>query len=269
MKIKFNPHVRYINKVTICLPYPEFLCAFDHRMFFVTSGSFKAELYDKTFVLSEGDILTLPPATPYRLIFESENSANYYIINFDFESNAAHKKVRPPQPAEKFNTADVFSSSSFPPYHEPFYMRLSSRLEPAFSEMAKQESEDIASALMKYILAKLPLTTSTLSENELMQKVKAYINQNFDREISNNSVAKHFSYHPYYLNSLFVQHEKITMHQYINRLRISRAKSALTASDSSVSEIAVKCGFKDASYFVRFFKKNTGLTPKEFRNLAK
>ena len=122
---------------------------------------------------------------------------------------------------------------------------------------------------MKYILAKLPLTASTLSENELMQKVKAYINQNFDREISNNSVAKHFSYHPYYLNSLFVQHEKITMHQYINRLRISRAKSALTASDSSVSEIAVKCGFKDASYFVRFFKKNTGLTPKEFRNLAK
>jgi len=86
MKKNFNPYVRYVNKVTRCIPYPEFLCAFDHRLFFVTSGTFTAELTDRSFRLSAGDILTLPPATPYRLVFESENAANYYIVNFDFEA---------------------------------------------------------------------------------------------------------------------------------------------------------------------------------------
>lgn len=269
MKKEFNPYVRYVNKVTNCMPYPEFLCAFDHRLFFVTEGSFKAELEDCTYTLASGDILTLPPATPYRLIFESETAAKYYIINFDFESGKSYKNVRPPKCASKFNPSAVFSYFSFPPYTEKFLVHHASQLEPVFSEMAKQESADITSALMKYILAKLPELSENSSKNELVQNIKAYININFDHEISNISIAKHFNYHPYYLNSLFVHHEKITLHQYINNLRVSRAKAYLSTTKSSISEIALICGFKDSSYFIRFFRKNTGLTPKEYRNLAK
>ena len=36
----------------------------------------------------------------------------------------------------------------------------------------------------------------------------------------------------------------------------------------TVSEIAEKCGFDDVSYFVRFFKKQTGTTPKKYQTAA-
>lgn len=53
--------------------------------------------------------------------------------------------------------------------------------------------------------------------------------------------------------------------QYRDELRLSHAKELLLSGFYTVSEIAVACGFEDASYFVRFFKKHTGTTPGAFK----
>ena len=53
--------------------------------------------------------------------------------------------------------------------------------------------------------------------------------------------------------------------QYRDTIRLYYAKEYLISGYYTVSEIAQKCGFEDVSYFVRFFKKQTGITPGEFK----
>lgn len=57
--------------------------------------------------------------------------------------------------------------------------------------------------------------------------------------------------------------------QYRDRIRVSYAREYLLSGYYSVSEVAERCGFSDVSYFARFFKKHTGVSPGAFkRSLA-
>ena len=53
--------------------------------------------------------------------------------------------------------------------------------------------------------------------------------------------------------------------QYRDNIRLYYAKEYLSSGYYTVTEIAKKCGFDDTSYFVRFFKKKTGITPGAFK----
>ena len=54
--------------------------------------------------------------------------------------------------------------------------------------------------------------------------------------------------------------------QYRDSIRLYYAKEYLQSGYYTIWEIAEKCGFDDVSYFVRFFKKQTGITPKAYKN---
>jgi AraC-like DNA-binding protein len=57
----------------------------------------------------------------------------------------------------------------------------------------------------------------------------------------------------------------ISLKDYITEIIVSRASRLLSYTDKTILEIADILGFEDPSYFHRVFKKNTGLTPKEYR----
>lgn len=59
-----------------------------------------------------------------------------------------------------------------------------------------------------------------------------------------------------------------TFTQYLQQLRISEAQKLLQETDLGISEIAYRVGFENLSYFNRSFKSHTGMTPREFKNLA-
>jgi AraC-like DNA-binding protein len=58
---------------------------------------------------------------------------------------------------------------------------------------------------------------------------------------------------------------KNTPLEYRDVLRLQKAKELLALNFIPIVEVAEKCGFEDGSYFVRFFKKQVGLTPGEYR----
>jgi AraC-like DNA-binding protein len=58
----------------------------------------------------------------------------------------------------------------------------------------------------------------------------------------------------------------ISIIQYIEKLQITKAKELLLETESTISEIAYKCGFIDGNYFSKRFKQITGVSPSEFRN---
>ena len=60
----------------------------------------------------------------------------------------------------------------------------------------------------------------------------------------------------------------MTVKDFILTERIHLAKKLLTSSDNSLTEISEKVGFNDYSYFIRIFKKRTGLSPLKYRKTS-
>jgi len=71
---------------------------------------------------------------------------------------------------------------------------------------------------------------------------------------------------PNYLNKTVKNHTHRTAIDWIEIARLNMAKQYLKDRTLSIAQIAEKTGLVDQSYFSRFFKKKTGLTPSEFRN---
>jgi transcriptional regulator GlxA family with amidase domain len=57
--------------------------------------------------------------------------------------------------------------------------------------------------------------------------------------------------------------------EYINRLRVKRAAALLKRTDMGVLDIALAVGYNNLSFFNRYFRRLTGLTPAEYRRSRK
>ena len=67
------------------------------------------------------------------------------------------------------------------------------------------------------------------------------------------------------LDNLFIRNLGRSVSGEITRLRLQRCSNLLRNTDLSLCEIASRCGFSSSTYFCRFFKRNTGITPLSFR----
>lgn len=101
----------------------------------------------------------------------------------------------------------------------------------------------------------------------IAQKVKNFIDQNFQKDITVDNISETFNFSRNYLFSLFKKEYGISPKTYIGELRIKKAKELLkTEKNLNISEIAFSVGYKDPLYFSRIFYKKIGLSPKYFRN---
>ncbi|HTG71565.1 MAG TPA: helix-turn-helix transcriptional regulator [Candidatus Udaeobacter sp.] len=74
-------------------------------------------------------------------------------------------------------------------------------------------------------------------------------------------------YSPYHFLRLFQQVMGKTPNHYVTESRIDAAKLLLATTALSVTEIAVRCGFAQASYFIRVFRLAEGVSPKMYRTI--
>ncbi|MEF2795273.1 MAG: helix-turn-helix domain-containing protein, partial [Hydrogeniiclostridium sp.] len=77
--------------------------------------------------------------------------------------------------------------------------------------------------------------------------------------------AKAVSVNPVYLNKLIKLSTGKTISEYLNYYRIEESKSLLLEPDATVASVSAGLGYNDVRSFIRFFKKFTGVTPKDFR----
>ena len=104
--------------------------------------------------------------------------------------------------------------------------------------------------------------------NEIIVKAQEYIQKNYaDKDISLHSVAKEVSISPSHFSTIFSQETGETFISYITRVRLEQAKLLLKTTQMRTSDIGYDVGYNDTHYFSYVFKKHTGMTPKEFRNV--
>ena len=98
----------------------------------------------------------------------------------------------------------------------------------------------------------------------LLLKAKEYIDKNYAKTISLESIAVEIGISSYYLSKLFKERFHLTIIEYLTATRLEKAKELLL-SRKSLKEIALSIGYKDPNYFSRVFKKEIGMTPSEYR----
>lgn len=102
-----------------------------------------------------------------------------------------------------------------------------------------------------------------------IERAEAFIKENFSHPIRLEDVAKLVYLSPTYFSRLFKKETGFTFPQYLNQLRIARAKNLLLSTGRSAKEIAAEVGYQDASYFAQVFKEAEGCTPLDFRERQK
>lgn len=118
---------------------------------------------------------------------------------------------------------------------------------------------------LHYCMDILYLTIDGAGEHGKISFAKNYIEQNYDKEVFINELAEQMGYSTPHLINKFKAYYGITPKAFITQLRILKAKELLLATDKLSREVAYYLGFADELYFIRFFKKHTGLTPRQFR----
>jgi two-component system response regulator YesN len=97
-------------------------------------------------------------------------------------------------------------------------------------------------------------------------KAREYIDGNFAAaDISLYSTAAHVGISPNHLSTVFAQETGENFIEYLTRVRIERAKLLLKSTTMKSADIANETGFSDPHYFSYINKKNTGVSPREFR----
>jgi two-component system response regulator YesN len=103
------------------------------------------------------------------------------------------------------------------------------------------------------------------SDRKLIIELQDYILKNLADDVSLIKLAELVYLNPTYLSRVYKQMTGTNLSEYIFNLRFNKAKALLKDSKKKVNEIATEVGFESAAYFIRSFKKTTGMTPQEFR----
>ena len=99
--------------------------------------------------------------------------------------------------------------------------------------------------------------------------VKDYLDTHFTENITLDILSKESKMNKYYLVHSFTKHFGCSPISYLNEKRIEESKNLLETTDHSIASIASMIGFSSQSYFSQSFKKNTFMTPNEYRRASR
>ncbi|MGG1517426.1 AraC family transcriptional regulator [Paenibacillus oryzisoli] len=103
---------------------------------------------------------------------------------------------------------------------------------------------------------------------QLIGDVLAYLIGHYQENIQTRELVQRFPVSRSQLFTLFKETTGMTIGQFLTEYRLSQAKRLLIASTLTVTEVAAATGYGDISHFFHVFKKEIGLTPKQYRDAA-
>jgi AraC family transcriptional regulator len=152
---------------------------------------------------------------------------------------------------------------AFPHHHVSWLAR---RAYQAFTDSGRR-SVLLLEATAIELLYQLPwkhATKAELGTPAWLKNVVEILHAEFRRPFSLSAIADRVGAHPVYLARAFRRCHRMTVGQYVRKLRVDYAMNALAGEDS-LSDIAAHAGFADQSHLGRVFREATGMTPRQFR----
>lgn len=108
-------------------------------------------------------------------------------------------------------------------------------------------------------------TNSTPGELGHVEKMAAFMAQNYAATLQSDDVARAAGVHPNYAMNLFKREFGLSIGEFLLRTRLSQAQRLLVTTDRKILDVAFECGFGSASRFHAAFKSRCGQSPADYR----
>lgn len=209
----------------------------------------------KNLYFQQGDTVILPAGTSHILISHPEHPfiAKWIDVSGQAVDNLVH-------------TYGIFTPVVFPEVDtkgliEAYHAVL-------ISSLAPQEVISNTLLLLTAIVHScvLPTVPASHSQNQLAQVIKTCIDHHMqDSDVSVSKIADILSLPLPKLTKVFQRAFGIGPHAYIAHQKLNNSQLLLRSTDLPIKAISEAMGFSDSNYFYAFFKKNTGVSPGQFR----
>ena len=233
-------------------PFPEVLK--HYRCHLIVEGSGTLETGGVRYPLSVGDLFFISLGCEYSL--KDIHGLKYIYISFaglDLDKFLADYGVT--------GSARVF----------PGYGMLIDQWIMALCVCNEENLTILTKGLLYYALALLhSVAEGDLREpDDVISRIRAFIDRSYGSSaLSLDYVCRLYSYHPNYISRKFREVTGQSFSEYLEDCRVRHAKQLLSETDLPISVIASGVGYRNAMYFSKVFKKDTGSTPSEYRKSA-
>lgn len=236
------------------------------EMAFVEKGKLTVRIMDEIDVaVHEGEVISISGSTlhkytnedPGTIIIKTKFMKDWLFLPFLDEQERANCQhlydevfvARAEQPVRELFAA--LAASEDHPYNDLFVfskiLELTAYLLKNPGTIRREEPVNIESALH-------------------MDKVLHFLQTNCSNpNLTLPMLAQHLGLSESYCSKFFSKNVKMTFVEYVNALRANAAQYMLINSDASITEIQQKAGFGSIQTFNRVFKKQTKMTPSEYR----
>lgn len=132
-----------------------------------------------------------------------------------------------------------------------------------------KDVDEIFDMLQSYFIHYICLVEKEKEKGEMkpIRDAKKYINENYAKQLKLEYMGAMAGFNSSYFSALFKKETGKNFSEYLIEVRIQKAKELLIEKNLSIPEIAERVGYSDMKYFNKIFKKETDLTPSEFRKM--
>ena len=224
---------------------------------YVDKGELLTTIDGVSYHLKQGDLIFYAPMQFHTQSTFEKISSSYLTINFKMN----------------FNHADLLCNKIFSLKRDSYF--IVTRL---IEELSNDNlySNDLSLCYLKQLIIQMlrldnshfhskPTTNMQQTyENELLNDILLYIDDNIYEKISVSTLCDHFCISTSMLHSLFRKNMNNTAKNYINELKLSKSKELIRNSTHTLSEISEMLGFSSIHYFSKKFKLYFNISPTEY-----
>ena len=232
----------------------------DYQLLYIASG--KGHFYfNKTeeTTVPAGHIVLYRPRELQKYVYYAEDQTEVYWVHFT--GNQVNRLLKEYGFPAK---GHVMHCGVFPEYQHIFQSMIQEL------RLCKPHYEQLLSVLMQQLLITVSRHTqadtrlNTYTQNEI-EKAIGWFHEHYAEEINIESFAESKNMSVSWFIRNFKHYTGVTPLSYILSLRITNARHLLQTTSYNVTEISAIVGYDNPLYFSRLFKKETGLSPSEFR----
>ncbi|MCH5156632.1 MAG: helix-turn-helix domain-containing protein [Clostridiales bacterium] len=268
------PFAQYHTKVSEQLPFQPIHWHEEMEIIKVQSGIGEVSVDGVKYTAEAGDIIILRPFVMHAINRLGNNEMIADVIVFNLRlletggADVCTLKYFAPLLNEKHSVPCIVRPTDS--WYHPFDQSMTSIL---MSDSTKEGAElDIKANLywMFYHIYnnRLMNVKQNLAEDRRLYTVRKaleYIRAEYMNEITIEKLSKHCGYSEFYTMKLFKQLTGVSVVDYVNNYRLTVAGRQLRDTQDDVATIAYQVGYNNVSYFNRQFKKQYGMTPRQFR----
>lgn len=240
------------------------------ELIYVDNGEIVIKADNYSGLLKKGQAIIHLPMEKHSLKCINSDAPNIIIIGFECNCDKlnylSHAPFNVNSEQQKRLTEIIKEGRNvfLPPYDIPYLKDMKKR--ESFPFGSDQLIKIYLEALLINFIRSYEQTNIeiTSSNYEKIDEICEYINKNYCEHISLDDLCFIFNSNKTTICNSFKAAHNMTVVEYINRLKLKKAKQLLREGNRNITEISSKLGFSSVHYFCRFFKKQTNLTPSEY-----